>query len=150
MNLDHNFARVWKFSEDQKKKMQMEHFFSPNSGEVKKKKKKRSLSKIEHFFFPNSGEDQIKNKNKQKKGLRQKQNTFSSQIQVKTKQKKRSSSKIEHFFSPNFRSDVNPLKILGEMQMWTILKLLGDISPPSSPGFGTPEPKPCTSRNNYE
>ena len=78
--------------------MQMEHFFSPNSGE----EKKRSSSKIEHFFFPNSGEDQIKNKNKQKKGLRQKQNTFSSQIQVKIKQKKRSSSKIEHFFPQIF------------------------------------------------
>ena len=46
MNLDHDFAQMWKFSEDQKK-MQMEHFFSPNSGE---NPKKRSSSKIEHFF----------------------------------------------------------------------------------------------------
>ena len=29
MNLDHDFVQVWKFSE-YKKKMQMEHFFSPN------------------------------------------------------------------------------------------------------------------------
>ena len=28
MNLDHDFIRVWRFSEDQKKKQQMEHFFS--------------------------------------------------------------------------------------------------------------------------
>ena len=40
MNLDH----------DSKKKMQTEHFFSPNSGEDQKK---RSSSKIEHFFSPN-------------------------------------------------------------------------------------------------
>ena len=37
MNLDHDFVQVWKFSEDQKK-MQMEHFFSLNSGEDQKKK----------------------------------------------------------------------------------------------------------------
>ena len=41
-----DFVQVWKFSEDQKK-MQMEHFFSPSSGEDQKK---RSSSKIEHFF----------------------------------------------------------------------------------------------------
>ena len=28
MNLDHDFVQVWKFSEDQKKKKQTEHFFS--------------------------------------------------------------------------------------------------------------------------
>ena len=40
---------------------EMEHFFSPNSGEDQKK---RSSSKMEHFFFPSSGEHQ---KPKQKK-----------------------------------------------------------------------------------
>ena len=41
--------------------------------------------------------------------------------------KKGSSSKIEHFF-PNLRSDVHPFKLLGGMQMWTIIKLLGRYS----------------------
>ena len=41
INLDHDFVQVWKFSEDQKK-MQMEHFFSPNSGEDQKKKRSSS------------------------------------------------------------------------------------------------------------
>ena len=60
---------------------------------------------------------------------------FFPQIQVK--RKKRSSTRIEHFFSLNLRSDVHPSKLVGGMQMWTILKLLGgdtakllgDISP---------------------
>ena len=56
MNLDHDIVEVWKFSEN-KKKMQMEHFFSPNSVEDQKKK---SSSKLEHFFSPISGEDQKK------------------------------------------------------------------------------------------
>ena len=71
-------------------------------------------------------------------------NIFSPRIQVKTK-KKRSSSQIEHFFPRNFCSDANPFKILGGMQMWSILKLLGgysqiigDISSPFPLGFGTP------------
>ena len=38
MNLDHDFVQVWKFSKDQKKKMQMDHFF-PNSSENQRKKK---------------------------------------------------------------------------------------------------------------
>ena len=38
MNLDHDFVQVWKFIENQKKKMQMEHFFSPNLDEDQKKK----------------------------------------------------------------------------------------------------------------
>ena len=37
MNLDHDFAQVWKFSEDQKKKANRT-LFSPNSGEDQKKK----------------------------------------------------------------------------------------------------------------
>ena len=40
--------------------MQMEHFFSLNSGEDQKK---RSSLKIENFFYPNSGEDQKKRLN---------------------------------------------------------------------------------------
>ena len=97
--------------------MQMELFFSPNSGEDQKK---RSSSKVEHFFSPNSGEDQKRKKKK----------VFITNRAL---------------FSPNFRSDTNPFKILGGMQMWTILKLLGGCSqilggyiPPSPPGFGTP------------
>ena len=35
----------------------MEHFFSPNSGEVQKKRKKRSSPKMEHFFSSNSSGD---------------------------------------------------------------------------------------------
>ena len=50
MNLDHDFAQVWKFSEDQKKKMQMEHLFSPNSGEDQKKRK--VFLKNRALFFP--------------------------------------------------------------------------------------------------
>ena len=57
MNLDHDFAQVWKFSEDQGKKCKW-NTFSPRI--QVKTKKKRSSSKIEHFFFPNSGEDQKK------------------------------------------------------------------------------------------
>ena len=97
---------------------------------------------------------------------------FFPQIQVKTKkkvftknrtlpspksgkdQKKKSSSKIEHFFlKSTFRC--TPIQIIGEMQMWTILKLMGgysqifgsDISPHPSPCFGTPDREPshqCT------
>ena len=47
MNLDHDFVQVWKFSET-KRKMQTEHFFSPNSSEDQKKK--RYSARIEHFF----------------------------------------------------------------------------------------------------
>ena len=96
MNLDHDFAQVWKFS-----------------------RKKRSSSKIEHFFFPNSGEDQ----------------------------KKRSSSKIEHFFPQIFALMHYPFKILGGMQMWTILKLLGGIYPPS-PRVSAPL-LPCVSEISF-
>ena len=106
--------------------MQMEHFFSPNSGE----EKKRSLSKIEHFFFPNSGEDQIKNKNKQKKRSSSRTEHFFFPNSGEDQTKKKVFIKNRALFSPNFRSDVNPLKILGGMQMWTILKLLGEIYPP--------------------
>ena len=88
-----------------KRKMQIEHFFSP-----------KSSSKIEHFFSPNSGEDQKKHK------------VF---------------SKNRTLFSPNLRSAVHPFKLLGGMQMWTILKLLGGIQLNYwggyiPPGFGTP------------
>ena len=71
------------------------------------------------LFSPNSGEDQ------KKKGLQQEQNTFFPR-------------------SPNLRLAVHPFKLLGGMQMWTILKLMGDTAkllggyiphPPS--GFGT-------------
>ena len=95
MNLDHDYVQVWKFSEDQKKKKQMEHFFS----QIQVKTPKKSSSKIEHFFSPNSGEDQ--------------------------KKKKRSSTRTEHFFpqiydqmythsnywggiQPNYWGDISP------------------------------------------
>ena len=76
----------------------------------------KSSSKIEHFFSPNSGEDQKKHK------------VF---------------SKNRTLFSPNLRSAVHPFKLLGGMQMWTILKLLGGIQLNYwggyiPPGFGTP------------
>ena len=89
--------------------MQIEHFFSPNSGEDQKKEKKEgSSSKIEHFFSPNSGKDQ----------------------------KKRSSARIEHFFPPNLRSGVYPFKLLGDATIGgDTAKLLGGISPPITPGF---------------
>ena len=48
--------------------------------------------------------------------------------------KKRSSAREEHFF-PKFMLSCTPFQIIGGMQKWTILKLLGDISPPSLPGF---------------
>ena len=56
MDLDHDFVQVSKLSEDPKKRSspKVEHFFSPNSGEDKKKKKKRSSTKTEPFFPPNS------------------------------------------------------------------------------------------------
>ena len=47
MNLDHDFAQVWKFSEDQKKNVNGT-LFSPNSGEDQKKKS--SSARLEHFF----------------------------------------------------------------------------------------------------
>ena len=54
---------------------------------------------------------------------------FFPRIQVKTK-KKRSSPIMDHF-SPNsngdLRSDADHNQIIGGMQMWTILKLLGGI-----------------------
>ena len=63
--------------------------------------KKRSSSKIEHIFPPNSGEEK----------------------------KKRSSVRMAHLlFSPHLRSNVHLFKLLGGMQMWTILKLLGGYS----------------------
>ena len=37
MNLDHDFVQVWKFSEDQKKNKQMEHFFPQIQVKTKKK-----------------------------------------------------------------------------------------------------------------
>ena len=37
MNLAHDFVQVWKFSEDQKKKKQMEHFFPQIQVKTKKK-----------------------------------------------------------------------------------------------------------------
>ena len=43
-------------------------------------------------------------------------------------QKKKVFNKNKTLFSPNLRSDVHPFKLLGGMQMWTILKLLGRYS----------------------
>ena len=43
MNLDHDFVRVWKFSED-KKKQQMEHFF-----QIQVKTKKKVFNKTRTF-----------------------------------------------------------------------------------------------------
>ena len=51
MNLDHDFVQVWKFSED-KRKMQIEHFFSSNSGEDQKKRKKKVFFKNRTLFLP--------------------------------------------------------------------------------------------------
>ena len=77
---------------------------------------------MEHFFSPNSGEDQ----------------------------KKKVFTKKGTLFSPNssgdLRSDAHQSQIIGGVQMYTILKLLGgiqsnywgDISP-IPPGFGTPD-----------
>ena len=79
---------------------------------------------MELFFSPNSGEDQ----------------------------KEKASPKMEHLF-PRIQVDTYSqmharVKLLGKMQMWTILKLLGGIQsnywgmyppfPPPPPGFGTP------------
>ena len=61
-------------------------------------KTKRKMQ-TEHFFFPNSGEDQ----------------------------KKRSSARMEHFFS-KFSLSCTLIQIIGGMQVWTILKLLGGYS----------------------
>ena len=74
---------------------------------------------------------------------------FFPQIQIKTK-KKRFLPKMEHFFSPNSSGHLPTprVKLLGGMQMYAILKLLGgiqsnywgDIFPP---GFGTPDRMQC-------
>ena len=55
MNLYHDFVQVSKLSENQKNETppKMEHFFSPNSGEDKKKK---VFTKNGTFFPPNSSE----------------------------------------------------------------------------------------------
>ena len=71
-------------------------------------------------------------------------NIFSPRIQVKTKKKKRSSSQIEHFFPQIIALMQTHLKYWEDADVdhsQTIggdtAKLLGDISPPSPPGFGT-------------
>ena len=64
MSLDQDFFQMSKLSEDQKKN----------------KTKKRSSIDMEHFFSPNSGEDQ----KTKKEGLHQKWNTFFPRIQVQT------------------------------------------------------------------
>ena len=66
MNLDHDFVKGRNLVKTERK-MQIEHFFSPNSGDDQKKKKRRSTARIKHFFSPILGQDQ---KNK-KKGLQQ-------------------------------------------------------------------------------
>ena len=53
INLDHDFFQVSKLSEDQT----MEHFFSPNSDEDRKKKKKKVFTKNGTLFSPNTGKD---------------------------------------------------------------------------------------------
>ena len=117
MNLDHDFVQVWKFSEDQRK-VQTEHFFSPNSGEDQKK----VFSKNRTLFLPG-----FRWKPK-KKDLQQENNTF----------------------FPKFTLRCTPFQIIGGMQKWTFLKLLGGYSqiiggiysPPPPPGFGTTVPNP--------
>ena len=96
----------------------------------------------EHFFqVSKSSEDQ-------KKVFTKNGTLFSSNSDED--QKKRFSPKMEHFFSPEIQVETcaqvhNGVKFLEEMQMKTILKLLGWIQsiiggyiPPSPPGFGTP------------
>ena len=118
MNLDHDFVQVWKFSED-KRKMQIEHFFSSNSGEDQKKRKKKVFFKNRTLFLPD--------------------------FRWRPKKKEKVFCKNTTLFFPNLRSAVHPFKLLGGMQMWTILKLLGGIQPnywgdisPHSPGFLQP------------
>ena len=105
-----------------KKKMQAEHFFSPNLGEDQKKNKKnkRSSSKIKHFFSPILGEDQ---------------------------KKKKVFSKNRILFLPKFTLSCTPIQIIGGNadvdHSQTIggdtAKLLGRYILPSPVGFGTPE-----------
>ena len=99
-------------------------------GNLVKTKKKMQ---IEHFFSPNSGEDQ------KKKVFIKNRTLFLPDFRWRPKQKKKNFSKNRALFSA-----VHPIKLLGGMQMCTILKLLGgysqkyweDISPQ---GFGTPD-----------
>ena len=65
---------------------------------------------------------------------------FFPQTQVKTK--KKVFSKNRTLFSQNLRSDVDPLKLLGGMQMWTILRLLGRYSQIIIGGYIPPSPPP--------
>ena len=113
MNLDHDFAQLWKFSEDQRKKCKW-NTFSPRI-QVKTKQKKSSWSKIQHFFFPNSGEDQ---------------------------KQKRSSSKIEHFFPSNFNTHLKYLggcRCGPFSNYWGgYSQIIGGIYPPIPPGFRHP------------
>ena len=101
MNLDHDFAQVWKFSEDQKKNANRT-LFSPNSGEDQKKKKKKGLQQDRTLFSPILGEDK----------------------------KKRSSARIEHFF-PKFTLSCTPIQSIGgNADVYHSQTIEGDISPP--------------------
>ena len=109
MNLDHNFVQVWKFSENQEKNA-TGTLFSPNLGEGQKK---GVFIKNWTLFSLNSGEDE--------------------KIKIK-----KVFSKNMTLFSPNLRSDVHWFKLLGGMQMWTFLKLLGGIQPNYWEGYIPP------------
>ena len=67
---------------------------------------------------------------------------FFLQIQVKTKKKEKVFHENRTLFFPKFtRSDVHPFKLLGGMQMRTILKLLGGIRRVASGGQGGNAPR---------
>ena len=100
MNLDYDFVQVWKFSEDQKKTANRTLFLP----EFRWRPKKKVFSK-NIFFSPILDEDQKK----------------------QNKIKKKVFSTDRTLFSPNLLSAVHPFKLLGGMQKWTILKLLGGI-----------------------
>ena len=87
---------------------------------------------MEHFF----PKIQVKTK---KKGLHQKQNTFSPQIQVETKKKKVFSENRSLTFFPTFTLRCTPIQIIGgdanvdhsQTIGGDTAKLLGGIYPPS-------------------
>ena len=105
MNVDHDFVRISKLIEDQKKGLyQKWNPFSPQI-QVKTNKKKIFTKRETLFSSPNSGEDQ------QKKDLHQKWTTFFSSPNSGEDQKKKSLPDMDHFFSLNssghLRSDAH-------------------------------------------
>ena len=81
--------------------------------QIQVKTKKKVFIKNRTLFSPHSGEDQTK---------------------------KEVFNKNRTLFSTNLRSNVYPFKLLGGMQMWTILKLLGGIQPNYWGGYIPPFP----------